>query len=317
VSGPRLADVVGQATAVASLRATLRAGRTAHAWCFVGPAGSGKGTTARGFAAALLCARPAPDGDACGACGECVAMGRADHPDCAWVAPPEGKRLLPLAAIQELAAGLALRPARARRRVAVVDGADRCTEEAANALLKTLEEPPGDAVLVLLAEDLLPLPATVRSRCQRLRFGPLPERVIVERLLAAGVAPAEAASRAAAAEGSLGAALHAGTRADAAPPVLEAATLDGAECAARAAALVASAAEGTEGGEAARAGLLDRLAAAGRTCRMDLRAAAAGGGLGPAMARLRALADTREALRRNAAPELAIETLLVRLAGAR
>ena len=155
-----LERIQGQPRAVALLGRALESGRVAHAWAFVGPPGSGRTATALAFAAELL------GSDAPG------------HPDLHVIVPtppaanPKGARLIRLDAVRELERQAALRPARATRKVFVVDEAERMTGEAPQALLKTLEEPPAATVIVLILRHRRALPATVLSRCQIIRFEP-------------------------------------------------------------------------------------------------------------------------------------------------
>jgi len=153
-----------------ALRAAVRARRLSCAYLLQGRDGSGKRALARAVAAAALCPRAPEVGDACGACGACRRVAHDTHPDLLELAVEPGKREIPIDAIREAIAFLALAPLEAAGRAVIVDAADRLGDEAANALLKTLEEPPPGAILVLLTsrpEAVLP---TVRSRCQPVRL---------------------------------------------------------------------------------------------------------------------------------------------------
>src|ERR687887_2065318 len=135
------------------LRAALVDG-PAHAYLFHGPAGVGKQTAAFAFAAELL--------------GERARVERRAHPDL-YVLEPVGDQIR-IDDIRELRRDLHMRPFEASRRVYVVLAADTMNEDAADALLKDLEEPPEYAVIVLVADDVGPLPETIRSRCQMIPF---------------------------------------------------------------------------------------------------------------------------------------------------
>ena len=162
-----------QPRAVELLRRALAGGRLAHAYAFVGPSGSGRMTTARAFAQALLC----ETGQACGRCRACQLVARGQHPDLHVIVPtppesnPKGARTIRIGAVRELERQASLRPVLAGRRVLVLDEADRMTDDAPQAFLKFLEEPPPDTVVILVLSGVRALPATVISRCQIVRFG--------------------------------------------------------------------------------------------------------------------------------------------------
>jgi DNA polymerase III subunit delta' len=163
-----------QPRAVELLRRALAGARVAHAYAFVGQAGSGRMTTARAFAQALLCAT----GEACGRCRSCALAASAQHPDLHVVVPtppesnPKGARTIRIGAIRELERQGALRPALGGRRVVILDEAERMTGEAPQAFLKFLEEPPAGTVVILVLRGVRAVPATVISRCQIVRFQP-------------------------------------------------------------------------------------------------------------------------------------------------
>ncbi|MBK1708187.1 MULTISPECIES: DNA polymerase III subunit delta' [Marichromatium] len=156
----------------ARLQQARAADRLPHALLLSGPAGVGKRALLERFSRALLCAAPDTEGQACGRCAECVLLAAGNHPDLVRVGPdPESKSGdIPIAAIRTLCAGEALTPSRVARRVVLIDPADHLNAAAANALLKTLEEPVGRTLLCLVAEHPERLPATIRSRCQQLRI---------------------------------------------------------------------------------------------------------------------------------------------------
>jgi DNA polymerase III delta' subunit len=161
-----------QPRAVELLRRALAGGRVASAYAFVGPTGSGRMTTARAFAQVLLC----ESGQACGTCHGCQLVARGQHPDLHVLVPtppesnPKGARTIRIGAVRELERQASLRPALAGRRVFVLDEAERMTDDAPQAFLKFLEEPPPGTVVILVLSGVRALPATVISRCQIVRF---------------------------------------------------------------------------------------------------------------------------------------------------
>jgi DNA polymerase III subunit delta' len=149
------------------LRAALAEG-PAHAYLFHGPAGVGKRTAALAFAAELI--------------GDSGRVGRRAHPDL-YVVEPVGDQIR-IDDVRELRRDLHMRPFEAERRVYVLFSAETMNEDAADALLKDLEEPPPYAVIVLVADDIGPLPETIRSRCQLVPFSRLSERAVREEIAA-------------------------------------------------------------------------------------------------------------------------------------
>ncbi|MBM4321139.1 MAG: DNA polymerase III subunit delta', partial [Deltaproteobacteria bacterium] len=175
------ADIQGQDAAVAKLRRALREGRVPHAYLFCGPIGVGKERTALVLAQALQC-RKLPD-DGCGRCEPCRKVAGARHPDVAVVRVPEGRSRVLIEQMRELQQCLAFRPYEGRNRVIVFPDAEVMTEEAANSLLKTLEEPPEQTHFVLTSSQPQNLLDTIRSRCQQVRFAPLSRAEVGRRLI--------------------------------------------------------------------------------------------------------------------------------------
>lgn len=183
------------------LERIISLGRPAHAYLFSGPRGVGKAETAKVFAAALNCER------ACGTCASCRAVLNHTHSDFHYVAP-EGTRTIMIDQIRDLLHVLNLTQQAGRFKTAVIDDAQFLGQEAANALLKTLEEPPGDVVFILVADDAGQVPPTVASRCQRVRFGALGADVVQDILAAHGVDQETARLAARLARGQVGEALE-------------------------------------------------------------------------------------------------------------
>lgn len=169
-------SIRGHAAPLALLERARALDRVAHAYAFVGPTGIGKKLTALAFAQALLCSAPAGGERRLGGCGGCSACRRVEagtHPDCRLILP-DGQTIK-IEQIRELARLAALRPYEGPRKIFIVDEAERMPLVTANALLKTLEEPPDRTVLILILSQAKALPATVLSRCQLVRFAPLGE----------------------------------------------------------------------------------------------------------------------------------------------
>jgi len=200
----RFADLIGHEDVVARL---IRAARhaIAHAYLLHGPEGIGKRAIADAFATLLLCARGGDD--ACGTCAQCVRTLAGTHPDLCIVAREDERRDIRIEQVRGLVRWLTLRPMMAARKVAIIDGAHLLNEHGQNALLKTLEEPPGASVLVLTATSPSQLLPTVRSRCQLTPLRPLCRADVEAALRARGVEAPSAAVAAAQAAGSLGRAL--------------------------------------------------------------------------------------------------------------
>jgi len=154
-----LERILDQPRAVDLLRRALASDRVAHAYAFVGPTGAGRMTTALAFAEELL---ESPS---------------RQHPDMHVIVPtppesnPRGARAIRIGAIRELERQASLRPAMGRRKVFVLDEAERMTAETPQAFLKTLEEPPAATVIILILLRARAVPATLLSRCQVVRFG--------------------------------------------------------------------------------------------------------------------------------------------------
>src|SRR5918994_4905866 len=163
------------------LSTALDSGQPSHAYLFHGPAGTGKRTVARAFAAELL-AEGSPDPD-----GARARVMRGAHPDLTWVAPT-GAHVMRVDDVEGPVVAAATRtPFEARRRVFVLERVDTMNDEVANRLLKTLEEPAAFVHLILLTSALGRVLETVVSRCQLVRFDPLSADRLTEELLAHGI----------------------------------------------------------------------------------------------------------------------------------
>jgi DNA polymerase-3 subunit delta' len=202
----RFADVRGHERAIAYLRRGWDAKRLAHAFVFTGPEGVGKQMVARALALGLHC-ETAPF-DACGECNACRTIAAGTHPDVRVIAgPADGRRDVSIDQVRDLQRELGFRSLSRHPKVGIINDAHLLTLQAQNALLKTLEEPNGESVLVLITMQASALAATILSRCQRLAFAPLPNADVVAILERHGRSGADAAALAAYANGSPGRAL--------------------------------------------------------------------------------------------------------------
>jgi DNA polymerase III delta' subunit len=168
-----LSHIRGQPRALAILRQAMAMNRVAHAYLFCGPAGCGKHTTGLALAAALNCER-AP-GEGCGACGPCEKIAAGIHPDVRTLERQGASQTIPIETIRtQVIPVLALPPHEGRARVFLIEEAGSLQGASANALLKTLEEPPPRTHFVLATTSPQKLLPTIRSRCQRINFAALP-----------------------------------------------------------------------------------------------------------------------------------------------
>ncbi len=162
-------------------------GRLAHALLLVGPVGVGKSRFASLLAAALLCQAPSASGIACGSCKSCQLLAAGSHPDLQEIQPAEEGKAILVDQIRELERFQGLK-ALYRNKVVVIAPAEAMNINAANALLKTLEEPTAETTLLLVSPRPQSLLPTLRSRCQRITFPPTAEAEAVNWLVAQGVA---------------------------------------------------------------------------------------------------------------------------------
>lgn len=207
-------DIMGHQSVIASLQTAVARERLAHAYLFHGDRGIGKRIVAMSFAQALNCEHVSSGGpvDGCGACRSCQQIIARIHPDF-FVIEPDMESVTPqikIERIREIEPHIMYRPLVGERKICLIDEADRMTIGAANALLKTLEEPPNHSLFLLVTSRPAALPATIRSRCQSLRFA-TPARTQVEAavILKRELPPADARLLAIVSEGRIGEALTA------------------------------------------------------------------------------------------------------------
>ena len=213
-------DIDGHDDIGEQFRRAIGRGRLASSFLFTGPAGIGKRSFALKLAQAMLCqTRPEAALDPCDACPACTQVVVGTHPDVMRVAKPEGKSEIPVALFigdkehrrqEGLCHDISLKPCMGGRKIAIIDDADYLNAEGANSLLKTLEEPPPRSVLILIGTSPAKQLPTIRSRCQLVRFRPLPVDVVAKLLVSRGLVadPNEARRLAQYSEGSIERALE-------------------------------------------------------------------------------------------------------------
>jgi DNA polymerase III subunit delta' len=205
-------EITGHERTIALLQAALRNSRFGHAYLFHGEANIGKCMTAVRLAQALHCEQPplSDNQDSCGACRSCHQITARTHPDYTVIEPDREAATpqIKIEQVREIEQQFIYRPLIGERKICLIDDADSLTIGAANALLKTLEEPPGHGLFILVSSRPHALPITIRSRCQTLRFTP-PARTQVEAalILRREMPPADARFLAVLTDGRIGEAL--------------------------------------------------------------------------------------------------------------
>ncbi|MCX7794204.1 MAG: DNA polymerase III subunit delta' [Thermodesulfovibrionales bacterium] len=164
-------DIIGQKTPVRILKGLLRSGRLPHAFLFTGEPGIGKLFTAKTFLKTLICKKRDEDFNCCDSCRSCRSIDTFSFPDLRLIKPENGQ--IKIETIRELNEFLNMSPYDSPFKMVLIDEADRINISAANAFLKTLEEPPRDAIIILITEKPEALADTIRSRCVRIPFSPL------------------------------------------------------------------------------------------------------------------------------------------------
>jgi DNA polymerase-3 subunit delta' len=171
-AGPIHCRLPWQAAVWQRLQQAHASGRLPHALLLTGMVGIGKARLARHLGHALLCLAPTAEGDPCGVCRSCQLAAAGTHPDLHWYQPEEPGKAIKVDQVRALTQSSVLTASGSGRTVFILDPADAMNAAAANALLKTLEEPAGGAMLILISASPDRLPATIRSRCQQVALSP-------------------------------------------------------------------------------------------------------------------------------------------------
>lgn len=179
------ADIPDQRKAKKLIRNQLNNQRLSHAYLFLGPEGVGQKELAKTLAKTYFCENM--DQDSCEECTQCIKVRHSNHPDFDLLEAEENKNQIGIDLIRNLQKRIAYRPYEAEHRFFIISGADQMTEQAANSLLKTLEEPPGYATLILIAEDESKVLPTILSRCQQVRFEYLSDDILISYFKQKGV----------------------------------------------------------------------------------------------------------------------------------
>ncbi|MDO8525800.1 MAG: DNA polymerase III subunit delta' [Candidatus Omnitrophota bacterium] len=165
-------DIKGQDGAIEALKSSIRLNKISHAYMFIGPSGVGKKLAALNFAKALNCLGPKDEGS-CDTCAQCKKIEAGNHPDVLISSPVKKDSSFGIDKIRAITKDVGLKPYEGRKKVYILEGASSMTHEAQNALLKTLEEPFSESILILIAESPGALFPTIQSRVQRVRFFPI------------------------------------------------------------------------------------------------------------------------------------------------
>ncbi len=165
-------DIKGQDSAISFLLSSLANNKVAQSYIFAGSGGVGKMLTAMNFAKAVNCQGDVKD-KPCDACIPCKKISSSNHPDVSVVKAHKEGSSVGIDDIRELIRSISLKPYEARKKFYIIDDADSMTQEASNALLKTLEEPVSDSVVIMIVQNINFILPTIRSRSQTVKFLPL------------------------------------------------------------------------------------------------------------------------------------------------
>ena len=173
-------DILAQDYIVDHFNKAIRADHLSHAYIFTGQEGVGKALFAKEFAKALNCKNN--ENDSCNSCTDCNRIEMLNHPDVFWIEREEKAKFIKIENIRNLQNSVRLSPLESDYKIFIIKEADKMNEEASNSLLKTLEEPSPNTIIILIANTMTPIKDTIRSRCQIIRFQPIPSHIIENQL---------------------------------------------------------------------------------------------------------------------------------------
>ena len=173
-------DILAQDHIIDHFKKAIEADHLSHAYIFTGQDGIGKTLFAKEFAKALNCKDN--ESDSCNSCPNCIRVESHNHPDIFWIEREEKAKFIKIENIRNLQNSVRLSPLESDYKIFIIKDADRMNEEASNCLLKTLEEPAPNTIMILIANSMTPIKDTIRSRCQIIRFHPIPTKMIANQL---------------------------------------------------------------------------------------------------------------------------------------
>ena len=173
-------DILAQDYIVDHFNKAIKTDHLSHAYIFTGQEGVGKALFAKEFAKALNCKNN--ENDSCNSCTDCNRIEMLNHPDVFWIEREEKAKFIKIENIRNLQNSVRLSPLESDYKIFIIKEADKMNEEASNSLLKTLEEPSPNTIIILIANTMTPIKDTIRSRCQIIRFQPIPSHIIENQL---------------------------------------------------------------------------------------------------------------------------------------
>ncbi len=173
-------DILAQNHIIDHFNKAIKSDHLSHAYIFTGQEGVGKTSFAKEFAKALNCKND--ENDSCNSCPNCIRIEAHNHPDVFWTEREEKAKFIKIENIRNLQNSVRLSPLESNYKIFIIKEADNMNEEASNCLLKTLEEPSPNTIIILIANTMTPIKDTIRSRCQIIRFQPIPSHIIESRL---------------------------------------------------------------------------------------------------------------------------------------